>query len=139
MTAIRKFFDGRALWLGIKVGADTEMTPGQEIRPVPLACGLRPGASIDGSGFNKALGLIKFDNDGYGLQIATYRNKQPRHPGHRLSVLTVTAVWGSTSITDGWQLQEQQLAMEVMDYMHPQREPAAMRFMGLPTVLPAMV
>ena len=31
------YFDGRALWLGIKVGADAEMTPRQELRPVPYA------------------------------------------------------------------------------------------------------
>jgi hypothetical protein len=35
--------DGRALWLGITFGSDAEMTPRQEIRPVPYALGLRPG------------------------------------------------------------------------------------------------
>jgi hypothetical protein len=43
------FFDGRALWLGIQVGSDPEMTPRQELRPVPYALSLRPGAVIDGS------------------------------------------------------------------------------------------
>jgi len=43
--------DGRALWLGIKVGTDPEMTPRQEIRPVPYALSLRPGAVIDGANF----------------------------------------------------------------------------------------
>ena len=33
-------FDGQALWLGIKVGTDSEMTPRQEIRPVPYALNL---------------------------------------------------------------------------------------------------
>jgi hypothetical protein len=42
-------FDGRALWLGIKVGSDPEMTPRQELRPVPYALSLRPGAGIIGS------------------------------------------------------------------------------------------
>jgi hypothetical protein len=46
ITADPSFFDGRALWLGIKVGADPEMTPRQEIRPVPYALSLRPGARI---------------------------------------------------------------------------------------------
>jgi len=32
------------LWLGIRVGPDPEMTPRQEIRPVPYALSLRPGA-----------------------------------------------------------------------------------------------
>src|SRR5512136_1031694 len=44
------YFDGRALWLGVKVGSDPEMTPRQEIRPVPYALGLRPGAWITGTG-----------------------------------------------------------------------------------------
>ena len=42
-------FDGRALWLGITVDADPEMTPRQEIRPVPYAMSLRPGAVISDS------------------------------------------------------------------------------------------
>jgi hypothetical protein len=33
-------FNGQALWLGIKAGADPEMTPRQEIRPVPYALNL---------------------------------------------------------------------------------------------------
>jgi hypothetical protein len=41
-------FDGRALWLGIKVGTDPEMTPRQELRPVPYALSLVPGARIVG-------------------------------------------------------------------------------------------
>jgi hypothetical protein len=42
-------FDGRELWHGVKVGADSEMTPRQELRPVPYALSLRPGAKIIGS------------------------------------------------------------------------------------------
>ena len=42
----QSYFDGRALWLGIKVGTDAEMTPRQELRPVPYALSLRPGAQI---------------------------------------------------------------------------------------------
>ena len=45
----QSYFDGRALWLGITVGADSEMTPRQELRPVPYALSLRPGAVINGS------------------------------------------------------------------------------------------
>jgi hypothetical protein len=43
------YFDGRALWLGITVGADPEMTPRQELRSVPYALSLRTGAVINGS------------------------------------------------------------------------------------------
>ena len=43
------YFDGRELWLGIAVGKDAEMTPRQQLRPVPYALSLRPGAKIVGS------------------------------------------------------------------------------------------
>ena len=49
VTFDSSFFDGQALWLGVTVGNDAEMTPRQEIRPVPYALGLRPwvaGASF---------------------------------------------------------------------------------------------
>ncbi|MBU0490894.1 MAG: hypothetical protein KKA73_25795 [Chloroflexi bacterium] len=39
-------FDGQALWLGIKVALDDEMTPRRPILPVPYALGLRPGALV---------------------------------------------------------------------------------------------
>ena len=42
-------FDGGELWLGVAVGADSEMTPRQELRPVPYALSLVPGAVINGS------------------------------------------------------------------------------------------
>ncbi len=45
----RSYFDGRALWLGVTVGTDDEMTPRQEFRPVPYALSLVPGAEIIGS------------------------------------------------------------------------------------------
>jgi len=38
--------NGQQLWLGIKVGADAEMTPRQPIYPVPYAFSLMPGATI---------------------------------------------------------------------------------------------
>jgi hypothetical protein len=42
-------FNGEGVWLGIKVGADAEMTPRQPIFAVPLAWGLRPGAIVRGA------------------------------------------------------------------------------------------
>ena len=41
--------NGRALYLGIQVGSDAEMTPRQAIYPVPYAWSLRPGATISGT------------------------------------------------------------------------------------------
>jgi len=71
ITAASSFFDGRALWLGITVGADAEMTPRQELRPVPYALSLRPGATIAGSGTIPVLNLTKFDEGGLGLNVIT--------------------------------------------------------------------
>ncbi len=48
----QSYFDGGALWLGVTVGTDSEMTPRQELRPVPYAMSalsLVPGANIIGS------------------------------------------------------------------------------------------
>jgi hypothetical protein len=45
----QSYFDGRELWLGVTVGTDSEMTPRQELRPVPYALSLVPGANIIGS------------------------------------------------------------------------------------------
>lgn len=39
-------FDGQALWLGIKVGADAEATPRQQVLPVAYALGMVPGATV---------------------------------------------------------------------------------------------
>jgi len=44
-----EYFDGRGLWLGITVGIDSEMSPRQELRPVPYALSLKPGANIVGA------------------------------------------------------------------------------------------
>jgi hypothetical protein len=49
------YFDGRALWLGIQVGYDPEMTPRQALRAVPYALSLRPGAVIEGSLFDEPI------------------------------------------------------------------------------------
>lgn len=40
-------FTGQQLYLGVKVGADTEMTPRQALYAVPYARSLKPGAIID--------------------------------------------------------------------------------------------
>jgi len=39
--------DGKQLYLGVKVGADPEMTPRQAVYPVPFARSVRPGAIIN--------------------------------------------------------------------------------------------
>jgi hypothetical protein len=52
ITVDPSFFDGRGLWLGITVGSDPEMTPRQEIRPVPYALNLL------GGGFSQILTVL---------------------------------------------------------------------------------
>ena len=42
-------FNGQALWLGIKVGADPEATPRQQVLPVAYALSLVPGAVVEAS------------------------------------------------------------------------------------------
>ena len=44
-----EYFNGRGLWLGVTVGIDSEMSPRQELRPVPYALSLKPGANIVGA------------------------------------------------------------------------------------------
>jgi hypothetical protein len=66
VTFDSRFFDGRALWLAIKVGADPEMTPRQVLRPVPYALTLRPGAwitSVDG------YSAVNLQNTGGGIAL----------------------------------------------------------------------
>jgi len=64
ITTASSFFDGRALWLGITVGTDAEMTPRQELRPVPYALSLRPGSKVMGdiSGY-----VLNITNNGLGF------------------------------------------------------------------------
>ena len=67
----QSYFDGRALWLGITVGADAEMTPRQELRPVPYALSLRPGAVINGSLSGPVLKVNTDGDDSYGVYAYT--------------------------------------------------------------------
>lgn len=51
----QSIFNGQALWLGVKVGADLEATPRQAVLPVAYALSLVPGAAITGSLSSPAL------------------------------------------------------------------------------------
>ena len=62
--------DGEQLYLGIKVGADPEMTPRQGIYPVPYATTLRPGAVISTTGY-PALHIETSNASGRGLRAYT--------------------------------------------------------------------
>jgi hypothetical protein len=70
--------DGRGLWLGIKVGSDPEMTPRQEIRPVPYALSLKPGAVITGdAGANPSLKVVNTGNNVAALIAGTTGTNSP--------------------------------------------------------------
>ncbi|MGC9346778.1 MAG: hypothetical protein ACP5JG_01460 [Anaerolineae bacterium] len=56
-------FNGQALWLGIKVGADAEATPRQPMLPVAYALSLVPGAAVSTNSVDPALHL---ENTGSG-------------------------------------------------------------------------
>lgn len=63
----RNILDGRALWLGIKVGADAEATPRQQVLPVAYALSLVPGANVQANGGSPAL---RVGNAGSGQALA---------------------------------------------------------------------
>jgi hypothetical protein len=63
---------GSQLYLGVKVGADAEMTPRQPIYAVPYARSLRPGADISGAvvgGSTLALYNSSTDDSSKGLYV----------------------------------------------------------------------
>jgi len=64
----RSLFDGRALWLGVEVGADGEAEPRQRIVPVAYALSLSPGAVISTTSESPALS-VRNVGSGDALQI----------------------------------------------------------------------
>jgi hypothetical protein len=84
-----EWFHGQAMWIGIKVDGDDEMTPLQEVRPVPYALSLRSGADIEAFEDSSALYLwsvadgsrgIWIDNRGsnaYGMRVNTTNTASP--------------------------------------------------------------
>jgi len=72
-----KLVDGRALWLGIKVGSDPEMAPRQEIRPVPYALSLRPGAVVQDASFTSSTAGTSWSTIKPGINVSTQYNYNP--------------------------------------------------------------
>ncbi len=60
-------FNGQALWLGIKVGADAEAAPRQQILPVAYALGLLPGTAVQA---NSSKSALKLTNNGSGSALS---------------------------------------------------------------------
>lgn len=64
--------NGQQLYLGIKVGADNEMTPRQGIYPVPYAWSLRPGARIvDSKDYPDFILQVQNTGSGWAIQAST--------------------------------------------------------------------
>ncbi len=61
-------FSGGALWLGIKVGADSETVPRQQMVPVAYALSLVPGAEIEANSSKAALTLGNSGGDALSVQ-----------------------------------------------------------------------
>ena len=61
-------FDGRQLYLGIRVEVDSEMTPRQAIYPVPYAFSLKPGAIISSSTSGAIVHIENSHTSGRGLR-----------------------------------------------------------------------
>jgi hypothetical protein len=59
-------FNGQALWLGVTVAGESEMTPRQSLLPAPYALSLRPGATVSGTLSDPILRVI---NQGSGHAI----------------------------------------------------------------------
>lgn len=76
-------FDGQALWLGIKVDADAEATPRQQVLPVAYALSLVPGAVISGT---SSVPVLQVNNMGTGDAL---------HVGGAVTVNGDLAVGGS--------------------------------------------
>jgi len=70
--------DGRALWLGVKVEKDPEMNPRQEIRPVPYAFSLRPGARVQDAFFSSSHGGTSSSALAAAVNVST---AYPYNPG----------------------------------------------------------
>jgi hypothetical protein len=61
--------DGKAVYLGVRVGSDPEMTPRQPIHPAPYAMSLRPGARISATlTSNAILHIENYGSSGRGLR-----------------------------------------------------------------------
>ena len=65
-------FNGQALWLGVKVRADAEATPRQQVLPVAYALSLVPGAVVEASITDPLLKVVQ-SGTGYGLWGETSR------------------------------------------------------------------
>ena len=74
--------NGRSVWLGVKVGADAEMTPRQPISAVPYAWGLRPGAVISESLTSAIIHAENTNPSGRGL-----RGYATSHTGENFGVV----------------------------------------------------
>jgi YVTN family beta-propeller protein len=64
-------FNGQALWLGVTVAGESEMTPRQQLLPAPYALSLRPGATVSGTLSSPVLSVI---NRGNGTALWSSNN-----------------------------------------------------------------
>lgn len=99
-------FDGRQLWLGIRVGGDVELVPRQAILPVPYAFSLRPGAVISASlSLAESAGVLHLENTdastvgGYALSVLNYSGNTWRPAIYGENRGASAGIYGRS---DGW-------------------------------------
>jgi hypothetical protein len=98
LTFDSAYFDGRALWLGIRMGTDAEMTPRQEIRPVPYALNLVPATTTRTISF--PANALNYPNESSQSVIRQFGNGlrwRPSGSGGAFLELMKPADWDGTS------------------------------------------
>jgi YVTN family beta-propeller protein len=82
-------FNGQALWLGVTVAGESEMTPRQQLLPAPYAFSLRPGAMVSGTLSNPVLSAINQGNGSaiWGSSNADYATITGENQGYGPGVL----------------------------------------------------
>jgi len=92
-------YDGQALWIGVKAGADPEMTPRQEIRPVPYAL------NVAGGILNQILAVVtdiqtKVTTISTKLDTPPVPNRYEYYTGKMNGYDPASQLWITTDITN---------------------------------------
>ncbi len=99
-TCTNDDIDGKDLYLGIQVAGDAEMTPRQQIYPVPYAYSLVPGALISGtlSTYDPILSVVNNRGNGINVEVVDY--------GLYVREAGKDGVWVDKAVDDGFYVSE---------------------------------
>jgi hypothetical protein len=93
----QSLFDGTRLWLGVRVTGEDEMVPRHQIRPVPYALSLRPGAIISRTSEASALTLV---NNGFGPALSLQGSGRVRSSAPSFLHIPAATGWKWGSVTE---------------------------------------